>query len=440
MAEQRKASVPYGKRMKRKKFIGGLDVPFFSIVIILLTIGVASLLSASYVFCASSPRCNYDSYFYFKRQLFFASFGVFVMCVISNIDYHKFKNKRLIRIGLIVTILLLLVAFLTGSGEFKRWIRIGPISFQPSELAKFMLVIYLATDISENWPMITGNGIIKNDRRPSASGQGLTLANGMKESTYMAFKYMIVIGTLAVLVALGNHISGAAIILILGMIMMYLGGFSRKMFRLLLFLGVVLVALVLFKPTILPDNAAKRIIIWKYMNGIGTLPESYTAEMIRDQRWQTDNSICAMGSGRFFGVGIGKSRMKHLYISEPQNDFIFPVVCEEIGFFGASLIVALFIFLVKRGAEIGKNADDMFGSLLATGFIYHIGMQIILNLCVVTDVMPNTGISLPFFSYGGTAIIMMLAEMGVILSVSRMAHMKKDGLPVRKKKGKEKNR
>ena len=435
MAEQRRAPMPSGRRVKRRRFIGGVDVPFFSVVIVLLTIGVASLLSASYVFCASSPRCNYDSYYYFKRQLVFAVAGVIIMCFISNIDYHKLKNKRLILIGLGITAALLLAAILTGSGEFKRWIRIGPISFQPSELAKFILVIYLAADISVNWPYITGVRTLQNGRKTSASGKNSLLTGEGQGSLFFAIRYIIVIGILAFLVAKGNHISGAAIVLALGIIMMYLGGFPSKIFRILLIVGILSVGLVLFKPTVLPSNAAKRIVIWKYMNDLGTLPDIYTPEMIRDQRWQTDNSICAMGSGRFFGVGIGKSRMKHLYISEPQNDFIFPVVCEELGFFGAFLIVALFIFLVKRGAEIGKNADDMFGSLLATGFIYHIGMQIILNLCVVTDVMPNTGISLPFFSYGGTAIIMMLAEMGIILSVSRMAHMKKSGMPVKKKKG-----
>lgn len=440
MTELRKAPIAAKKPIKRKRVTGGMDVPFFSVIIILLTIGVASLLSASYVFCSSSARCNYDSYYYFKRQLFFASVGVAVMLLVSNIDYHKLKNRKLLRIGLLLTVVFLLMAYMTGSGEFKRWLRIGPISFQPSELAKFILVIYLATDISENWSLITGNEVMTLDRRASASGGTGLFSGEMKASTYLALKYIVITIVLAGLVAIGNHISGAAIIIMLGIIMMYLGGFPSRMFKLLIIAGVLLVALVLIKPTILPDNAAKRIIIWKYMNGIGSLPESYTAEMIRDQRWQTDNSIAAMGSGGFFGVGIGKSRMKHLYISEPQNDFIFPVVCEEIGLFGALLIVALFIFLIKRGAEIGKNADDMFGSLLATGFIYHIGMQIILNLCVVTDVMPNTGISLPFFSYGGTAIIMMLAEMGIILSVSRSAHMKKDGLPIRKKKGAENNR
>ena len=196
--------------------------------------------------------------------------------------------------------------------------------------------------------------------------------------------------------------------------MLFLGEFKKHWFIIIAVVGVLGIIFVITNPEILEKYAGARITAW--------LDKDYQP---LGARWQTNNSLYAIGSGGLFGVGLGNSKQKHLYVSEPQNDFIFAIVCEELGFVGAIIIIALFALLVWRGVVIGIHAKDRFGALLSMGIVFQVGLQTALNIGVVTDTLPNTGISLPFFSYGGTSLMMLLFEMGMVLAVSRYSRLKK---------------
>ncbi|MBP5271975.1 MAG: FtsW/RodA/SpoVE family cell cycle protein, partial [Clostridia bacterium] len=223
-----------------------------------------------------------------------------------------------------------------------------------------------------------------------------------------------ILAVTCVLVYQENHVSGTLLIFAIGVMMMFLAGFDYKWFAIGAVALAILVFVVVQNPGILPEHAQPRILAW--------VDKSYDPLGVR---WQTNQAVYAIGSGGFFGVGLGNSKMKQLYVSEPQNDFIFSIICEELGFIGALFIVILFALLVWRGFVIGLHAKDRFGSWLAMGIVFQVGLQAALNIGVVTDVLPNTGISLPFFSYGGTSLLMLIFEMGVVLSISRTAKLKK---------------
>ena len=411
---RRKPSASGGARRKKTSSIwisGGFDVPFLIIVLLLITIGLIMLFSASYTY---SGYYKGDSLYYFKRQLIFAIFGIAVMFLVSRIDYGVFKVVAVPLLG--ITYILLILALVTpqpeGFEEFHRWIRLGPLSFQPSEVAKFSLVLFLAWHMDKHY--------VGNNPRELYNASWTEGINSRKSGIKIRTKwvslilYCLVIGSMCVLVYMENHVSGTLLLFALGFMLMFLGGFNWKWFALIAGIFALVVIVVVKNPTILPEHAQPRITAW--------LDKNYDP---RGVRWQTNQAIYAIGSGGFFGVGLGNSKMKQLYVSEPQNDFIFSIVCEELGFVGAFLIVCLFILLVWRGFVIGIHAKDKFGSLLCMGLVFQVGLQAALNIAVVTDVLPNTGISLPFFSYGGTALLMLIFEMGLILSVSRSARLKK---------------
>lgn len=234
------------------------------------------------------------------------------------------------------------------------------------------------------------------------------------EKNFAFWPYALVTVALGALVFLENHVSGAILIVAIGIVMMYLGGTKQYWFVIGIALIAAVAALVIMKPDILPEHASIRIVAW--------LDKDFSPDR---WRWQTNQSLYAISSGGLFGVGLGQSKQKHLYVSEPQNDFIFSIVCEELGFFGACIIIILFALLIWRGVVIALKAKDRFSSFLVLGIVFHIGLQVMLNIGVVTDVLPNTGISLPFFSYGGTALWVLLAELGMVLSVSRSSNVKK---------------
>lgn len=195
--------------------------------------------------------------------------------------------------------------------------------------------------------------------------------------------------------------------------MLFLGEVKNKWFIVGVVVAVFAVILFVMNPDLLKEYAGERIVAW--------LDKDYKP---LGARWQINNSLYAIGSGGFLGTGLGQSKQKHLYVSEPQNDFIFSIVCEELGFVGATAIILLFALLVYRGIKIGLRAKDRFGALLAMGIVFQVGVQVALNIAVVSDFIPNTGISLPFFSYGGTSLVILLCEMGIILSISRSARKK----------------
>lgn len=365
---------------------GSIDIPFLGLTIALLTIGLIMLFSASY------PYAYYykdSSYYYFIRQIVFAVAGLVAMLLMSKINYKILK--AIYKPVFVVTIALLVIVLFhhTNVQNFKRWIPLGPVTIQPSDLAKFTIILTLAVYISKYY----------------------------KKMKTMKYGILIPIGIIAIfcgLIYLEHHLSCTILMFFIGACLMFAGGSDWKLFAFGLAVIVLLGFLVVSFPTLIENYAGKRIVAW--------LDKDYDP---LNGRWQTNNSLYAIGSGGFFGVGLGNSKQKYLYVSEPQNDFIFSIVCEELGFFGAAIIIALFAALVIRGLIIASRCKDKFGSLLIIGIVAQIGLQVVLNILVVTDTLPNTGFAFPFFSYGGTAIFMLLFEIGVVLSVSRKTNQQK---------------
>lgn len=375
------------RRGKREVLaFGKIDTRFFMLVVILLVVGLIALFSASYI---NAINRHGSAYYYIGRQLKFALLGIVLMFFASRINYRVYKDFSFLAMTVAVVLLILVLIF-HGDGDFKRWLVIGGHNlFQPSELAKIALVMYCA------WSM---------DRRQKA------ICTDWK----MMFLYMIVVGVICGLIALEKHVSATILVGLLGIIMTYLGGIDKRWYPLVIACIVGGAVLMVVFRNKMPEYAAVRIIAW--------LDKSYDPG---NARWQTNNSLYAIGSGGLFGVGLGNSRQKHMYVSEPQNDFIFSIFCEEMGLVGALIVIVLFVLLIKRAFDIAMRTKDMFASLLVMGIAVQVGLQAALNIAVVTDLIPNTGISLPFFSYGGTSLCFLLIEMGMVLSVSRGAKIEK---------------
>ncbi len=388
--QKKKELMLFGKPLFAKS---GLDVTFLLIVLALLITGLVMLFSAGY----SYAYYKYGNSTYFiVRQGIFALIGVAAMLFISKINYNHFRQVTLI-VGAVALLLLVVVLFLPEyKAGFKRWINLGFMTFQPSEIAKFAIVMLYAWG-AERWQ----KQIAEN--RKSLTAQ---------------FKYVAMFGLVAIvfagLVFLENHVSGTILMLAISVAMLYLGGFNKWWFIAGLCLVGAVVVLVVANPDLLKEYAGERITAW--------LDKDYDPQ---GARWQTNHSLNAIGSGGLLGQGLGESKQKYLYVSEPQNDFIFAIVCEELGLIGAAGIIVLFALLVWRGFVIAMNCRSKFGALLSMGIVFQVGIQTVLNILVVTDTLPNTGISLPFFSYGGTSLVMLLAEMGVVLSVSRASNINK---------------
>ena len=389
---------PQNDRVKAKKSLlpfkttdiftlGGFDIPFFAIVMALLTVGLIMLFSASYPYALQ----KYDnSYHFFIRQFIFAFLGILVMLFVSKVNYKFLKLATVPLLVVTIGLLLLVLVFHTNvPGGFKRWIPLGPITFQPSDVAKFTITLTLASYFAKY-----GQHIKK-------------------------FKYSVVypgaiIAVFCCLIYLEHHLSCTILMFCIGAGIMFCAGTNWKLFAAGGGAIAGVVAVVIMFPDVLMNYAGNRVQAWldKSFEPLGA-------------RWQTNNSLYAIGSGGFFGTGLGNSKQKYLYVSEPQNDFIFSIVCEELGFVGATVIIILFGLLFVRGIMIAMQCKDKFGSFIVIGIVCQVAAQTILNIMVVTDTIPNTGISLPFFSYGGTALLMLLFEMGVVLSISRKSNQKK---------------
>ena len=416
-AARRRKAAPAGakhapKAKRRWDFfaLGQLDIPFLLLVITVLTIGLVMLFSASYTYAYYNE--GGDSAYYFKRQLVFALVGVTAMLVVSKVRYDYFKLFA-IPVMLVSWLLLIIVLFLPADRGFHRWINLGLFTFQPSEIAKFAIILFCAWSMDKNHKKIVGKQV--NNAKLSRIVKGLS--NGkivVYESFVILCFYAFIIVFTAGLVYLENHLSGTLLLLAIGVVMMFLGEVKRHWFVLIGIVAVIAVVFFVLNPEILEKYAGERITAW--------LDKDYEP---LGARWQTNNSLYAIGSGGLFGVGLGNSKQKHLYVSEPQNDFIFAIVCEELGFIRAAGILLLFLLLVLRGVVICLRAKDRFGALLSMGIVFQVGLQTALNIAVVTDALPNTGISLPFFSYGGTSLMMLLFEMGIVLSVSRYSRLEK---------------
>ena len=384
--------VPQNAKRKKRKFFSvanGFDMPFLIILMLILVIGLVCMYSASYVYAIY--WYDGDSYYFIKRQLAFAVLGVVAMLMISTVDYHVLH--KFAWIFWIVSLVLLVIAYIMPSSTgIHRWIRIpGLGQFQPSEVAKFALILLFAHLVSLNHKK-------------------------MKTFTRGYLPFMAILGVTCGLVFIEPHLSGTMLLLGIGLVLMYVGGTRLAYLLGTVGLGAGAVAFMIFGLGYEKD----RIDVW-----LNPLEMFVKDKASKDMAWQTVQSLYAIGSGGLMGQGLGNSRQKQLFLPEPQNDFIFSIVCEELGFIGAVLIILLFGLLVWRGFVIGMKSPDKFGSMLAIGLTAQIGLQVAFNIAVVTNTIPNTGISLPFFSYGGTSLVMLLAQMGVVLSISRHIHAEK---------------
>ena len=357
-----------------------LDLPFLVLVLTLVAFGLVMLFSASY---AVALYRRGDAYAYIRPQLLYAALGLIAMWLASRVDYHIYHKLAWPVLG-ISLVLLVVVLFMPEYNGCKRWLVIpGVGTLQPSEIAKFAVVLAFSHIISLN-------------------------ASRMKSFSVGVLPFGLVLGTVAVLMLLEPHLSGTLLILGIGAVLMFVGGTGLKWFVLA---GAGAVGAVGAAVAVMPDlvpYAASRLASWL----------DPFADPLGDGH-QTIQSLYAIGSGGATGLGLGNSRQKHMFVPEPQNDFIFSIVCEELGFVGALAVVTLFVLLLLRGITLAVHAPDRFGGLLVVGFVVQVAMQAALNIAVVTNSIPNTGISLPFFSSGGTSLMMLLGEMGIVLSVSR---------------------
>lgn len=371
------------KRQNARSGSGYIDLPFLLIVMTLLVIGIVMMFSASYVW---ATRDYGDGAYYIRRQLLFGGAGLVGMFFFSYFDYHKYMNiivaGGLYLVSLVMLVLVLIIGF--GPHDIKRWISIGGISFQPSEIMKLAIIFLFSYMISKR-------------------------GKDMKKFTKGFLPFILLLAPVIILMLKQPHLSGTVLICAIAVVMVFVGGMNG--FHFIVAVGSAVAAFVGFL-IVKGSYFMQRIHVWQN-------PFSD----IQGDSWQTCQSLIAIGSGGLFGLGLGNSRQKYFYLPETKNDFVFAIVCEELGFIGAVTVIILFVLFVFRGFYIASKAKDEAGMLLAVGLTGQIGIQAFLNIAVVTNAIPNTGISLPFFSYGGTALLMQLCQMGVLLNISRQANI-----------------
>lgn len=369
-----------------------IDKPFFVLVMALMVFGLVMMFSASYGWSLAETG---DGTFYLKRQALSGAIGIVLMLILSVVDYHFFQNTKIVYISFTLVYLICIATLFVGTetAGARRWIVIGSFQFQPSELLKVAFILIFAYIMAVNFRKF----------------------NNWK---YCVLPFVIIMGLVCGVLVLQRHMSAVMLVGMIGMGMLFVSGMPTKTFwRFVAFLAVVALLFVVVKMISGGTGfsyISDRIESWKN-------PEADP----QDSTWQTYQSLLAIGSGGWTGLGFGESRQKFLYLPMSQNDFVFSIVCEELGFVGAMVVVLLFVLLIGRGFYIATHAKDRFGMLVAAGITMHIGSQAFFNIMVACNAFPNTGISLPFFSYGGTALLIQLAEMGIMLNISRQAIMRK---------------
>ena len=364
-------------------------------VMLLLAYGSVMVFSASGPYALSNHG---DSTYYVKRQIFWAIIGLvgMIFCAALPSEIHK---KYVGPIGFAVAAVLLIAVLFTGSA-IKRWITVGPLTVQPSELMKPMLILVLARYMEHFAPKIKKNGVYGAPIGRIADKNAF-----LSSSVYGVFLPTGIVFAVCVLIMLENHFSGTLITFCIGAIVIFAGGAMLRWFAGAGGIMCTAVFLVLFGT----DYASERIDIWLH-------PESFS---VSDETWQITQGLIAIGSGGIFGTGLGEGLQKQLYVSAAHNDFIFSIVCEELGLLGALAVIALFFAYTKQGLKLAAEADTLFSSLGAVGIVGHVALQAFLNIGVVTGTVPNTGVTLPFFSYGGSALVVLLSEAGILLSLTK---------------------
>ncbi len=385
------ADKQHGAALPRK---GSVDFPFLFITLGLVLFGCVMVYSASYVFA----EVHHDDNTYFiARHLVFLLMAVAFTAVVVKFCTPLFW-RDFSYVLYIVSVVMLLLVFVPGLGTdlnsgARRWIDLRVLTVQPSEIAKLALVLTLARFLSDHQKQVLSPHKFGGSVRYGVLIPGAFIA------------------TLILLVAAEKHISGIMIIGMIGVALMFLGG-TRV--RWIVGIGSVIVGAACIL-VLVSEYAQARVLTWINIDDADPLGSA----------WQTLQGLMAIGSGGLFGTGLGNSRQKYGFVSQPQNDFIFTIVCEELGFVGALLVIGLFVAYVWRGFHIARHCPDRCSALIVYGLTFKVALQVILNIAVVTNSMPNTGIALPFFSYGGTSLMLQIFEVGIILSISRYASHRK---------------
>lgn len=391
--------------IEQKLAHGPIDLPFLALVMILTAVGLIMVLSASFASAMYNMDAAVDTegdpMYYFNRQFVFAAMGVAAMFLISKIDYQHFRWMSVfVLAGSVVLMLLVFVPYFGRSGGGAlRWVKIGPIRFQPSEIAKVGVIMFFAARLSKRNTQL---GPPKKWNRRTFMGR---MCERLDSIGFLELvPYIIALGVVLGVIALQEHMSAMILVIVGAASVLFAAGISLGWFG----VAAAVVVPALWFIITQTDYMSARIQIWR--DPLSDLQHGGY------QPWQ---GRIAIGSGGLLGVGLGNSRQKYLFLPEEHNDYIFAIVCEELGLVGACVIIALFALLIIRGYWLAIHARDRFGTLLIVGIISLTGMQVFFNIGVVTGFLPPTGISLPFFSYGGTALMIQLAEMGMVLSVTR---------------------
>jgi len=393
--------------MEQQLSRGPMDLPFLMLVVLLTGIGLITVFSASFP-TAVSEGWKDGAYHYFIRQGLFAALGLVIMYFVSKVNYQQFRWMSVFALGVafLLLVLVLIPGFHTVRDDgVKRWLRLPGFTFQPSEAAKLAVILYFSARMSKR----QSEKKRQFDRR-TYSGVFL---NWLSDVGFLELvPYGAILLAMALLMIFEPHMSGTILILAAAAAILFAGGVKLRWFAIG---GTAVAALLTFVIT-QTSYMASRIAIWR---------DPWSDP--RYKGFQTIQSLYAIGSGGLFGVGFGQGRQKQGFLPEAENDFIFSVWCEEMGLVGAAIVLILFMLLIIRGYWIALHARDRFGSLLVVGITTLMAAQVFLNISVVTNLLPTTGISLPFFSYGGTALLIQLVEMGIVLGVSRQIPAPKQG-------------
>ncbi len=391
---------------------GPVDLPFLMLVMMLLAIGLVMLFSASYAYGASLSKYHNDPYYFIKSQAMFAVIGLVVMYVISRINYQFWRALSIpVLLVALATLVLVLTPLGVTLGGATRWLKLlfiaGP-TYQPSEIAKLGIILFFSASLSKRK---TGLHTFRRTLpRPLEAIRHFLDKVGLWEM----FPYLFLLLLISALMLMEPHMSGTILILVAGVSIMFAAGTKWYWYIIGLTAGGGMLAFIMTQT----DYMTARIETWL---------DPWNSAASSDAAYQITQSLIAIGSGGLLGKGLGQSVQKYMYLPEPYNDFIFAIVAEELGYVGCLIILALFALLIIRGYWLSLHARDRFGSLLVVGITTLLATQVFLNIAVVTSLIPTTGISLPFFSYGGTALIIQLAEMGIVLSVSRQIPAPKQG-------------